>query len=289
MRLIRAVPLLALSALVLPSGAVAKTYAPGLAADASGGSAMDHYSHLGSRTLRAGVEGHDVRVAQDLLRRAGQKVTIDGEYGPSTVKAVKAWEKVSTRRVDGVLTPADAGALRASAAAPAQVKATADAIDPTDTAATGGADPTAPVPAPVTETPGAKATINADGTATAPASAPQTVKDIIAAGNQIASAPYVYGGGHGSFSATQSGYDCSGSLSFALHGADLLSAPRDSTGLESFGSAGAGQWVTIYANAGHTFLRIAGIRFDTSGANPSRWQTSARSSSGYVVRHPNGL
>ncbi len=255
---------LAVGGLALPAGAAAKTYAPGLAADSSGGSVMDRYHHLGSRVLRPGDRGHDVRVAQDLLRRVGQKVKIDGSYGPSTVKAVKAWEKAGTRHVDGVLTQADDAVLRAAAEAPAPV-------------------------APLTETPGEKATLNADGTATAPASAPQAVKDIIAAGNQIATKPYRYGGGHGAFTASAGGYDCSGSVSYALHGASLLGAPRASGEFVSYGASGPGQWVTIYANSGHMYMTVAGLRFDTSGAHPSRWQTSPRPPSGYTVRHPAAL
>ena len=108
------------------------------------------------------------------------------------------------------------------------------------------------------------ATIGADGRAVAPTSAPKAVRQIIAAGNRIAATPYVYGGGHGSF--TASGYDCSGSVSYALHAAGLLGTPLDSGGLMSFGSPGRGDWVTVRANASHAYLIVAGVRFDTSGA-----------------------
>lgn len=148
-----------------------------------------------------------------------------------------------------------------------------------------GGDSTAPpadnVPAPS----GSQATINADGTATAPADAPAAVQGAIAAGNQITNTPYVYGGGHGSFES--SGYDCSGSVSFALHGGGLLSAPLDSTGFMTWGEPGPGQWITVYSNPGHAYMEIAGIRFDTSGA-PPRWQTSLRDSTGFVATHPPG-
>jgi cell wall-associated NlpC family hydrolase len=112
---------------------------------------------------------------------------------------------------------------------------------------------------------------------------------MIAAGNRIAHYPYVYGGGHASFSA--SGYDCSGSVSYVLHGARLLSSPLSSGGFESYGRPGRGRHVTIYANSGHVFMTIDGRRYDTSGqsADGSRWHSSSRSSSGYVVRHPAGL
>jgi hypothetical protein len=135
-----------------------------------------------------------------------------------------------------------------------------------------------------------KGTVNPDGTATAPADAPQAVKDIIAAGNEIAFKPYIYGGGHGSFN--DEGYDCSGSVSYALHGASLLKSPLDSTSFESWGDPGPGAWVTVYANAGHAYMVVAGLRFDTSGAKGrkgSRWTAELRSSAGFVARHPRGL
>ncbi len=106
---------------------------------------------------------------------------------------------------------------------------------------------------PVAPPNGSTATINSDGTATAPADAPQAVKDAIAAGNQITNSPYLYGGGHGSFD-SPGGYDCSGSVSYALHGGGLLSTPLDSTGFMTWGDPGPGQWITIYSNpATHTW------------------------------------
>jgi septal ring factor EnvC (AmiA/AmiB activator) len=141
--------------------------------------------------------------------------------------------------------------------------------------------PTANVPAPT----GPTASVNSDGTATAPADAPQAVKDVIAAGNAITNMPYVYGGGHGSFEA--SGYDCSGSVSYALHGGGLLSSPLDSTAFMTWGDSGPGQWITVYSNAGHAYMVVAGIRFDTSGA-PPRWQAAMRDNVGYVATHPPG-
>jgi septal ring factor EnvC (AmiA/AmiB activator) len=156
---------------------------------------------------------------------------------------------------------------------------------PTPDAATGdsaAAAPTENVPPPN----GSTATINSDGTATAPADAPQAVKDAIAAGNQITNTPYLYGGGHGSFD-SPGGYDCSGSVSYALHGGGLLSSPLDSTGFMTWGDPGPGQWITVYSNPGHAYMVIAGIRFDTSGA-PPRWQGALRDSAGYVATHPPG-
>jgi peptidoglycan hydrolase CwlO-like protein len=149
----------------------------------------------------------------------------------------------------------------------------------------GGEAGTAPPAANVAPPSGSTATLNPDGTATAPADAPQAVKDVIAAGNAITNAPYIYGGGHGSFDSP--GYDCSGSVSYALHGGGLLSSPLDSTGLMTWGEAGLGNWITVYANPGHAYMVIAGIRFDTSGA-PPRWQPALRDSAGFVATHPPG-
>src|SRR5439155_8840105 len=111
---------------------------------------------------------------------------------------------------------------------------------------------------------------------------------VIAAGDEIAGRPYVYGGGHGSF--TSAGYDCSGSVSYALHGGGLLSSPEDSTALESYGSSGPGRHITIYANSQHAFMVVDGRRFDTISRESSgtRWSSSMSSTSGYVVRHPAG-
>jgi cell wall-associated NlpC family hydrolase len=133
------------------------------------------------------------------------------------------------------------------------------------------------------------ATVGTDGLAVAPAGAPAQVVALIAAGNAIASLPYKYGGGHQSFD--DQAYDCSGSVSFALHGAGLLDATLDSTGLTHWGQAGPGAWITIYANKTHTYLVVAGLRFDTSGQKKAgtRWQAAPRSSRTFKVRHPAGL
>jgi cell wall-associated NlpC family hydrolase len=129
----------------------------------------------------------------------------------------------------------------------------------------------------------------ADGTAVAPKDAPQIVRDVINTGNVIAKTPYLWGGGHGSWAA--SGYDCSGSVSFALAGAGLLDSPLTSGLLARWGSAGPGRWITIYANGGHVFMEVAGLRFDTGGIRGSgtRWQTTGRGTAGFVARHPEGL
>jgi hypothetical protein len=112
---------------------------------------------------------------------------------------------------------------------------------------------------------------------------------VIAAANRIAGKPYVYGGGHGSFDST--GYDCSGSVSYALHGGGLLSAPLTSGGFTSYGAPGPGKHITIYASSGHVYMTINGRRFDTSARRQSgsRWGGPRRSGGGYVLRHPPGL
>jgi septal ring factor EnvC (AmiA/AmiB activator) len=143
------------------------------------------------------------------------------------------------------------------------------------------------VPAPLA--PGDQAQLLANGDAAAPASAPEAVKAVIAAANQIDTTPYVWGGGHGSFSS--SGYDCSGAVSYALNGGGFLSSPLDSTGLETWGVPGPGRWITVYANAGHAFAVIAGLRWDTSGdasGTGPRWHSDAASTAGFIARHPDG-
>jgi cell wall-associated NlpC family hydrolase len=132
-----------------------------------------------------------------------------------------------------------------------------------------------------------------DGLAAAPISAPESVQQVIWAGNQIIGLPYIFGGGHGSFEAP--GYDCSGTVSFALHGASLVTAPEDSSEFMAWGSHGAGRWITVFGNAGHAYMDVAGLRLDTSAADdPSdqqgpRWRPLRAENGGYTVRHPLGL
>jgi cell wall-associated NlpC family hydrolase len=128
-----------------------------------------------------------------------------------------------------------------------------------------------------------------NGIALPPIEAPGPVRQIIEAGNSIARAPYLWGGGHGKW--LDKGYDCSGSVSYALASAGLLNAPLDSGRLMGWGAPGKGKWVTIYTNPGHVYLVVAGVRFDTSGtrATGSRWQKSMRPGGGFVARHPPGL
>jgi len=137
---------------------------------------------------------------------------------------------------------------------------------------------------------GESASVQPGGTAVAPVDAPNVVAAVIQAANSIARTPYKWGGGHGAWADT--GYDCSGSVSFALAGAGLLGSPLDSTRFEHWGAAGPGRWITVYANAGHAFMVVAGLRFDTSGRSGprgTRWQPVMRSTAGFVTRHPPGL
>lgn len=140
-----------------------------------------------------------------------------------------------------------------------------------------------------TRAPAGRVTLNGDGTASAPANAPASIKAAVAAGNRIAKTPYIWGGGHGSFS--DKGYDCSGSVSYVLHAAGVLGSPLASGGLMSWGKAGQGNWITVYSNPGHVFMTVGGLRFDTSGRSGtgSRWQSAGRGAGGFAVRHYPGL
>jgi cell wall-associated NlpC family hydrolase len=132
--------------------------------------------------------------------------------------------------------------------------------------------------------------VGGNGTVPIPTNVPEVVQRVIAGGNAIADFPYIWGGGHASFIAN--GYDCSGSVSYALAAGGLLGAPLISGDLASWGEPGPGRWITIYANAGHTFMEVDGVWFDTAGRSgpyASRWLVSTPPLAGYAVRHPPGL
>jgi cell wall-associated NlpC family hydrolase len=132
-----------------------------------------------------------------------------------------------------------------------------------------------------------------NGLAAAPMSVPASVQEVVWAGNQIIGLPYIFGGGHASF--VSPGYDCSGTVSFALHGANLLQTPEDSSEFEVWGSHGVGRWVTIFSNPGHAYMTVAGLRLDTSAADDPtnqqgpRWRPLRQGNEGFIVRHPLGL
>jgi cell wall-associated NlpC family hydrolase len=218
------------------------------------------------------MHGRDVKVLQRYLTRLGIDTAADAAYGPTTARNVKAWERSASLKPDGRMSRPNAAALKA------QVKQGPSALQDTN----GGA---APAAAPD------KATLGPDGLAIAPTDAPPEVQAVIAAANNIVGKPYRYGGGHGKWE--DSGYDCSGSESYALHGGGLVSRPLDSTEFESWGEAGPGEWITSYANSGHSYMVVAGLRFDTgwndSTSSGPKWSAKMRPSSGYVVRHPEGL
>jgi len=230
---------------------------------------------FGERDLRQGMHGTDVRVLQGFLTQYGIRTTVDGQYGRRTTSNVRRGERQSQLPSDGRMTREDAAILRG------EVGQDASTLQQN----TGAAAPVAP-PAP-----GPTATLGADGKAIAPVGAPPEVAAVIAAANAIVGKPYRYGGGHGDWES--SGYDCSGSESYALHGAGLVSRPMNSTEFMSWGEAGAGQWITSYANSGHSYLVVAGLRFDTgyndSSSSGPKWSARMRPSDGYTVRHPTGF
>jgi cell wall-associated NlpC family hydrolase len=149
-----------------------------------------------------------------------------------------------------------------------------------------------PVQRPLLLVPGSRARY-VNGVAAAPMGAPEVVQKIIWAGNELIGLPYIFGGGHASF--VSPGYDCSGTVSFALHGAGLLSTPEDSSEFERWGSHGIGRWVAVFSNPGHAYMTVAGLRLDTSAADdPSnqqgpRWRPLRTGNEGFTARHPLGL
>jgi cell wall-associated NlpC family hydrolase len=238
---------------------------PAASAEAAAGKAKP----FGTRSLAPGMRGHDVRVLQDFLTRVGIATPVDGSYGPYTARRVRTWERRVERRVDGRMARPDARVLRR------QVESGERAVTP---------EPAAPAVAPDT------ATLGADGRAIAPESAPPEVKATIAAANRIVGKPYKYGGGHGRWE--DSGYDCSGSMSYALHDGGFVERPMTSSDFAIWEKPGKGMWITTYGNSGHSFMVVAGLRFDTgynnSGKGP-RWSEQMRPTGGYSVRHPAGF
>lgn len=223
----------------------------------------DARAAFGDRALRRGMHGHDVRVLQGWLTRLGLPTGVDGAFGQGTTRSVRAYERREGQRMDGRVSRRQARGIRARIERPAP--STSFAAVP-------------------------QATLGPDGrTAIAPAGAPPAVQAAIAAANRITDRPYRYGGGHARVE--DSGYDCSGAVSYALIGAGLLDAPRPSSGLMGYGESGPGQWITVFAHGGHAFVVIAGLRFDTSGrgeAGPG-WRPEPRSGDGYALRHPVSL
>jgi hypothetical protein len=233
---------------------------------------------FGDHILRTGDRGREVRVLQRWLTLTGFPTSEDGHFGRRTRLAVRRYERANGQAVNGWVSREQARGLRLRAYAARAANATAPA-----------AAAALPPPEPLV-TPTASAVIAPDGlTAMVPAAAPPQVRDAIVAANRIIGKPYRWGGGHARVE--DDAYDCSGAVSYALMGAGLLRGPLDSTGLKRFGGAGPGPWITVYANADHTYAVIAGLRLDTAGTGGSgpRWHADGRSGKGFVVRHPPGL
>jgi hypothetical protein len=215
--------------------------------------ALRRAAHSGSTKRRtSSVHGGSSKRGRVRLLQRRLGITVDGIFGPGTQRAVKAFQRRHGLTADGIVGPATWRAL-------------------------GHASITTVLKR------------SHRGSPRRAGGLPIRVRRIVAAGNRIASRPYKYGGGHGQWE--DSGYDCSGSVSYALHGAGYLSSALTSGDFMSWGSPGRGRWVTIYAAPGHVYMVVNGRRFDTSGRyeNGTRWQQSDRSSAGYVVRHPPGL
>jgi peptidoglycan hydrolase-like protein with peptidoglycan-binding domain len=201
--------------------------------------------------------GNEVARLQSALH-----VSSDGTFGPETEAAVRRLQARHGLTVDGVVGPSTWSVLGVEGA---------ETLTPPHSAAS------------------ASSSSSSESSSSSTGETPSVVSRVIAAGDEIATRPYVYGGGHGSFESA--GYDCSGSVSYALHGGGLLSAPEDSSELESYGEAGPGKYITIYANAEHAFMIVDGKRFDTIAQQETgtRWSDSLGSTGGYVVRHPDGM
>ena len=224
--------------------------------------ALRRSARFGTRRLKIGMEGRDVRGLQSHLGRVGYGTSVDGAFGPMTQAAVKRWEGARGRQVNGVASRPDQRALKSTQRG------------------------SSPRPS----RPRTRAWISRRGFAHISPSAPNKVRRLIRAGNRIAKLPYKYGGGHGTWN--DSGYDCSGSVSYVLHHAGLLKGPaRPSGGFMNWRFAGRGKWVTVYAHGGHMFLTVAGLRFDTTDRerDGTRWHRDMRSTAGYAVRHPGGI
>jgi cell wall-associated NlpC family hydrolase len=210
-------------------------------------------------------------------------------YEKTTTGEVVAYQP--TKPVDTTGTAASTGGIVASPSE-AAASALASTIPGELTTGDGMTSATGPTPRPELLVPGTTARF-VDGLAAAPMGVPAVIQEIIWAGNELIGLPYIYGGGHASF--VSPGYDCSGTVSFALHGANLLASPEDSGEFEAWGSHGAGRWVAIFANGGHAYMTVAGLRLDTSPAeDPAnlegpRWRPLRQTNAGFVVRHPLGL
>jgi peptidoglycan hydrolase-like protein with peptidoglycan-binding domain len=215
-----------------------------------------HHSALASSSGEASSAGGEGTSGDAVARlQSALHLTADGNFGPETEAAVKRLQARHGLTVDGVVGPATWSVIGVSGGQ--TLKPPRSALGGSSSTAGGGGS--------------------------------SVVSRVIAAGDEIATRPYVFGGGHGSFQST--GYDCSGSVSYALHGGGLLSSPEDSSALESYGEPGPGKYITIYANSEHAWMVVDGKRFDTIAQQETgtRWSSSMMSTAGYVARHPDGM
>ena len=211
-------------------------------------------------------------------------ITSDGTFGSATVAALQSFQSAHGLTPDGILGPDTRAALGLPAGPTLAPPLATGAV--TDTAATPATTTT-----PDTTTAATPATTpdTTTSSTTTPLNITTAINEMVAAGTSIATLPYIWGGGHGSW--VSPGYDCSGSVSYVLHAAGLLSVPEDSSALESYGAPGPGQYVTIYANSVHAWMTINGERFDTVALaeTGSRWTSIPGDPSGFIVRHPVGF